>query len=105
MNPCDQCVANKIIEGKQCTILWHVDDIKISHLDPNVVTAIIEQLKKEYGKYADLTVTRGKVHEYLGATIDFSTPGKVRINMFKYIKELLETFQETAKGTAVTPAA
>ena len=43
LNPYDQCVANKMINGKQCTILWHVDDIKISHVDQNVVTAIIEQ--------------------------------------------------------------
>ena len=26
LNPCDSCVANKIINGKQCTIAWHVDD-------------------------------------------------------------------------------
>ena len=32
----DHCVVNKIIEGKQCTIGWHVDDIKISHQDPQV---------------------------------------------------------------------
>jgi hypothetical protein len=35
-NPYDWCVANKTINGKQCTILWHVDDLKISHEDPEV---------------------------------------------------------------------
>jgi hypothetical protein len=44
INPCDWCVANKIINGKQCTILWHVDDIKISHTDSSVVSSIIQQL-------------------------------------------------------------
>ena len=35
-NPYDCCVVNKIIEGKQCTILWHVDDLKISHASQDV---------------------------------------------------------------------
>ena len=30
-NPYDMCVANRVIEGKQCTILWNVDDFKVSH--------------------------------------------------------------------------
>jgi hypothetical protein len=46
INPYDWCVANKDIDGKQCTILWHVDDLKISHKDPEVVTTIIAQLEK-----------------------------------------------------------
>ena len=31
LNDYDNCVANKMINGKQCTIVWHVDDLKISH--------------------------------------------------------------------------
>jgi hypothetical protein len=31
INPYDLCVANKIIEGKQMTICFHVDDFKLSH--------------------------------------------------------------------------
>ena len=27
-NPYDWCVVNKMINGKQCTILWHVNDLK-----------------------------------------------------------------------------
>jgi hypothetical protein len=30
INPYDWCVANKMIDGTQCTIVWHVDDL-ISH--------------------------------------------------------------------------
>ena len=33
VNPYDPCVANKIVEGSQCTIVWHVDDLKVSHKD------------------------------------------------------------------------
>jgi hypothetical protein len=73
VKPYNWCVANKTINGKHCTMLWHVDDIKISHEDPEVVSQMIELLKGAYGKEASLTITRGKIHEYLGMTIDYST--------------------------------
>jgi hypothetical protein len=60
-NPYDWCVANKTVHGKQCTILWHVDDLKISHVDPEVVKDIIKLLNEGNGKEAPLVVTRGKV--------------------------------------------
>ena len=31
INPYDWCVANKQINGQQCTLVWYVDDMKISH--------------------------------------------------------------------------
>jgi hypothetical protein len=31
INPYDPCVANKMIEGDQMTICFHVDDCKLSH--------------------------------------------------------------------------
>ena len=36
LNSYDPCVANKMVNGKQLTIYWHVDDLKSSHIDPNV---------------------------------------------------------------------
>jgi hypothetical protein len=41
INPYDRCVANKTINGKQCTIVWYVDDNKISHEYPMVVSNVI----------------------------------------------------------------
>jgi hypothetical protein len=32
-NPYNACVANKLINRTTCTIIWHVDDIKISHTE------------------------------------------------------------------------
>jgi hypothetical protein len=33
LNPYNDCIANnKMIDGPQCTVLWHVDDLKISHI-------------------------------------------------------------------------
>ena len=31
INPYDYCVANKIVDHHQLTVVWHVDDLKISH--------------------------------------------------------------------------
>ena len=56
-NPHDPCVVNKVINGKQCTITWHVDDLKISHEDKRVVDDAIKKLESIHGK---LSVTRGK---------------------------------------------
>ncbi|KAL7537307.1 hypothetical protein ACHAXR_007723, partial [Thalassiosira sp. AJA248-18] len=44
------CIANKMINGSQCTIVWHVDDLKISHVDSTVIDDIIASLKEEYGQ-------------------------------------------------------
>jgi len=106
INKYDTCVANKIINGKQCTIIWYVDDLKISHLDPAVVTSIIDSLNKEFGKEAPLTVKRGKKHEYLGIDMDFTTPGKVVFTMIPFIEQIIEeTPAVIMKGACVTPAA
>ena len=57
LNPYYNCVANKIINGTQCTILGHVGDIKISHTDPQVVADILAPLNLQYGKEVPLVVT------------------------------------------------
>ena len=71
INPYDWCIANNIINGSQCTIVWHVDDLKLSHTDPKVIDKIIAPLDYEYGKTGKMAVRRGKIHEYLGMTLDF----------------------------------
>ena len=68
VNEYDRCVANKMVNGKQCTIVWYVDDVKVSHVDETVVSDIITYMQKEFG---NLTITRGKKHQYLGMDIEF----------------------------------
>jgi len=106
-NPYDKCVANKIIDGKQCTIIWHVDDLKISHMDKAVVEEIVACINKRFGKEAPVVVHRGHVHEYLGMTIDYSNPGEVWFDMIAYIERILsEVPDELLRGSAAaTPAA
>jgi hypothetical protein len=110
INPYDFCVANKTINKKHCTIVWHVDDLKISHKDTCVVTTILNLLDARYGQEivggerAALTISRGKVHDYLGMTLDYSAPGKVKIDMTAYVDKVLEEAPSYMDGTATTPA-
>ena len=102
LNPYDPCVANKEINGSQMTVCWHVDDLKISHVDKRCVSKIIKYLD---GIYPGVTITRGKIHEYLGMTFDFSTKGAVKISMVDYTKKIIEGFPEEITRTSPTPAA
>ena len=101
VNEYDRCVANKMINGKQCTIVWYVDDVKVSYIDEIVISDIITYMQKEFG---NLTITRGKKHQYLGMDIEFCKNNKVAISMFKHINEALEMVSGGVKGTTTTPA-
>ena len=101
LNPYDTCVANKEINGKQCTIAWYVDDTKISHVDTKVVTETIERIESKFGK---MTVTRGANHVFLGMDIRFAKDRTVKIKMKEYIKEAIADFGENISKIAATPA-
>ena len=51
-----------------------------------------------------MTITRGKVHKYLGSTIDYSLIGKVISSMVDYIEKILDDHPKFMKGVSATPA-
>ena len=85
INEYDWYVTNKIIDNNQCTILWNVDDLKTSHVDPAIISRVIADIDVEYGKFEKMAITRGKVHKYLGMNIDYSLPCKSIFSMINYI--------------------
>lgn len=104
-NPCVACAMNKTVNGQQMTVGWHVDDLKISHVDSNEIEKIIEQLELEFGKEALLTAHQGNFYDYLGITIDFSDVGKVIFSMHDYFENMLdEAPEDLMKGTCSSPA-
>ena len=105
INPYDSCVANKVINGKQCTVTWHIDDLKISHVDQKVVEAFVADLQAEFGSLGDISVSRGKRHDYLGMFLDYSEDGVLQVDMRPYIKTILDGMPSSFKGRAQTPAA
>ena len=106
-NPYDMCTMNKIINGKQCTIMWHVDDLKISHVEKQVMENVLKDLNEEFGKESPLTMNLDPVHEYVGMTIDYSEKGKVKFSMFEYVEDILHGLPDDLKSnrTFTTPAA
>ena len=110
INPYDPCVANMMVEGHQMTLTWHVDDMKISHKDPEMVSSFIDWMKMKYENIkldAKVKVSRGKVHDYLGIEIDYTTPGQVRMNMQRYVEKMIDRFpyKSNLKAGVRTPAA
>jgi hypothetical protein len=96
---------NKMINSKQCTIAWHVDDLKISHIDSTVVDHIIDLMDEEFGKETPLTKSRRHVHEYLGMKFDFQCNGAVTVDMSDYVKTIIADMPADMVGKASTPAA
>jgi hypothetical protein len=52
-----------------------------------------------------MAITREKIQEYLGMTIDYSIPGKVQFTMKQYIEVMLEEAPSDMGGVAITSAA
>ena len=92
INPYDPCVANKDVQDNQLTVVWHIDDLKVSHILEAVVTKMATWLTATYERLFEdgsgkMKISRGKVHEYLGMTLDYTVPGQVQVTMIPYVKE------------------
>jgi hypothetical protein len=99
IHPYEPCVANKMIEGDQMTICFHVDDCKLSHRKTKVMDSMIKYLRQEYESIFEdgsgtMTASRGKIHKYLGMTLDYTVCGQVKITMFDYVDEILTAFDK-----------
>jgi Reverse transcriptase (RNA-dependent DNA polymerase) len=101
LNPYDACVANKMINGKQCTVVWYVDDNKISHVDPEVVSQIIHKIEEQFGK---MTVTRGPEHTFLGMKFVFNNDTTVSVSMKSYLEESISESYIKVNKQSSSPA-
>ena len=79
-----------------------MDDLNISHRDEAIVSEFVMELAKEFGPKT--TISRGKVHNYLGMDLDFGTcPGTVIISMIRYLQTVIDEFPEALRGTKACP--
>ena len=78
-DPCNPCVANKKVCGKQHTIMFHVDDSKCSHVHKKANDCSVEWLDTKRGdnEIGRVKAVRGKHHDCLGMKLDFGTKGKL----------------------------
>ena len=80
---------NKIVNDKQCIIICHVGDLRMSGVDPDILSSVLYGIGTDYGNIAKMTITRGKIHKYPGMTIDYYPPGKVILYMVEYIGNMI----------------
>ena len=73
-------------------MVWHVDDMKVSHKNKEEVTNFIEYMKGIYK--VEIQVARGKKHTYVGMDLEYSSPGEVIVSMDIYIIEAIDQFPE-----------
>jgi hypothetical protein len=99
INPFDPCIFQRKSGDIWTYITLYVDDIMIVSDEISLVDEVIDKLTV---KYKDLTVHRGKIHDYLGMKFDFSKEGEVFISMESYITEVLKG--TGIEDTADTPA-
>ena len=82
LNEYDKCVANKVINGKQCTIGWYVDDNIIGHVEDEVVDEVIEKIES---KFPGLVVQKGRKLDFLGMENFFREDGKVALGTVQFL--------------------
>jgi hypothetical protein len=64
------------------TITWHVDDLKISHMDRELVGEVIEWFKSIYG---NVRVSCEYHHDYLGMDVGTLPNGYTRTSLLPRI--------------------
>ena len=102
INLYDPCVENKVINGEQLTVVWHVDDLEVSHKDENVVSAFCVKMSQLYG--SGTKSSWGKVDYFLGMDLDWSRDGVFIVSMIKYLQKIIDDFPEEIRTTRATPA-
>ena len=71
-----------MINGKQYTIVWYVDYNKLSHVDPDLVTEILEPMNNHFG---ELVISRYDEHGFLGMKIKLRKDKLVELSMKKQL--------------------
>jgi len=81
---------NRDDKGKQHTVKFHVDDLMSSTILAKINDWFARWLNRKYGQHGKVKTNRGKVHDYLGMVFDFTTKGKVTVDMTDYVANMLE---------------
>jgi hypothetical protein len=97
-NPCDPCVMNKEISGKQISIGFHVDDLLVTCVDNDIIDDVVYYLKSEFREVKEKS---GAIIGYLGMRLNISEEG-IKVDMNAYTDKILTEYPE--EKCAPTPA-
>ena len=107
LNPYDPCVANHMVNGKQQIICFHLDNCKLSQqyskLNDEFINTLCDEYESvyEYG-YGKMKAIQGKVHEYLGMTLDYIIKGQVKITILDIINKIMECLDKAEPKSSST---
>ena len=92
----DDCVFNLLDSNGFIisTIVVHVDDGFVTGSSEKILDEFFEKLSAELG---ELTIKRGRIHDYLGMMLDFSQPSVVHITIQKMIRDILSEWKIDSK--------
>ena len=71
---------NKIVKVKQCTIIWHVDDLIFLMFVPTLSLLLLLELAQSM-EILKIAIAQGKIHKYIRMTINYFSPGKEKLSM------------------------
>ena len=96
-------MAIRKIQGNQHTVRLHVDDILSSN---KVNDEFRTWLESKFGKLKHVTVSRGKIHKFLGVTSNFTEKGKSHMTQETHAQDIIDNFPGNISkhATAASPA-
>ena len=86
------------------TAVWHVDDLKVSHVMQEAIDSFIQWVTKKYGSIGEVKSTTGKVHPFVGFKLDFTEPGAVKVDMQDYVQDMIDSYPGQLKGKVTNPS-
>lgn len=89
-----------MVNGKQLTMTWQVDNLKASHVDPVQVTMFANRLQIIYAEIKTLPM-----YDYLGIILDYMETRKLMVDMEKYLDATKAYFLEEIFSKVPFPAA
>ena len=87
-------------------MIFHVEDVIYSHVNPKVNYKFNEWMNLNYDKHGEVKANREKVHEYLGMTFYFTEKVKLKINRDDYVERMINYLPTklSKSDTDLTPA-
>jgi hypothetical protein len=101
-NVYDECILNKTTKNGQITVLLYVDDLLITSRSLSDVHAVRDAV---IGVYKDVKSQDGPKVDFLGMSVDVSTPGTARITMDGMVEKIIaDSLTDKLEFVTRTPA-
>ena len=90
--------------GAQCTVCWHVDDLKVPHVNKVVVTTFSIKLADLYKGW--VKTHRGNALDYLGIDLDYGSYHQgylLIVSTITYLTKVLKERPTEFRGSNIDP--